>query len=290
MREILKGIVDLHVHAGPSVAKRALDAAELLKSVQEAGYRAIVVKDHYFPTMMGCEMVQNHFGDGTVDILGTIVLNNSMGVFNLKAVDSAFNMGAKLIFFPTVSAKQHIDSYPGGFVGGGSSAVREIPVEYVDKNGVINPDAIAVLEYMAKKDMALGTGHGSAWEIDHIVRKAFELGVKRILINHPHFHIGATYEQMSEWAKLGAYIELNASVFSDIAKLGDVPWEVIDAVLKAVPLERIIIDSDLGQKENVLPVEGMYNFIQLLMERNGLTANDIDLIAKSNPAALIGLD
>ena len=30
-RDILKGILDIHVHAGPSVANRELDAADMLK-------------------------------------------------------------------------------------------------------------------------------------------------------------------------------------------------------------------------------------------------------------------
>jgi hypothetical protein len=290
MREILKGFVDIHVHAGPSVAIRALDAADLLKRAKEAGYRGVLVKDHYFPTMMGCKMVQDHLGDGTVDVYGSIALNNSIGLFNLKAVDTAYNMGAKIVYFPTVSSKNHINAHKGNFAGAGNSSVEETPVVYVDENGVMDSNAIKVLEYMAGKDMALGTGHGTAWEIDHLVKKAVNLGVKRILVNHPHYHIGATYEQMSQWAKLGAYIELNVAVFAEGAKLGSVPWEVVGEILKTVPLNRIILDSDLGQKANGCPIEGMYNFIMLLMERNGLTVEDINLIGKSNPAALIGLD
>lgn len=52
-REILKGFVDMHVHAGPSIAVRKVDAAEMLFQAEEAGYKAFLVKDHYFPTMMG---------------------------------------------------------------------------------------------------------------------------------------------------------------------------------------------------------------------------------------------
>ena len=44
-REILKGIIDLHVHAGPSVANRAVDAADMLKEAIVAGYRGFLVKD-----------------------------------------------------------------------------------------------------------------------------------------------------------------------------------------------------------------------------------------------------
>ena len=110
MRDILKGVLDLHIHAGPSIAKRELDAADMLRDATAAGYRAILIKDHYLPTIMGCKMVQDHLGDGTVEVLGGIALNNSIGVFNLKAVDTANNMGIKMVYFPTVSSKNHIDS------------------------------------------------------------------------------------------------------------------------------------------------------------------------------------
>ena len=45
-------VIDIHVHAGPSVAKRKLDAGDMLIKSQEAGYKAFVSKDHYSPTIM----------------------------------------------------------------------------------------------------------------------------------------------------------------------------------------------------------------------------------------------
>lgn len=57
----------------------------------------------------------------------------------------------------------------------------ETPVVYVDENGRLDPAAVRILEYMSEKDMALGTGHGSAREVDALVRKAVEVGMKKIL-------------------------------------------------------------------------------------------------------------
>jgi len=290
MRDILNGILDIHVHAGPSVAKRAVDAADMLKEAQVAGYRGFLVKDHYFPTMMGTKMVAEHMdnSDGT-EVYGAIALNNSVGLFNLNAVDVAVNMGAKIVYFPTVSSKNHIDHHKGSFVGSGNTSVAETPVVYVDEKGVMDPAAVEVLKYLAQKDVVLGTGHGTAWEIDHLVEKATELGVGRILVNHPQFHIGATYEQMSKWADMGAYIELNVCVFTSGSKLGTLDDQVIADMLKAVPKAQLILDSDMGQNGNGSPVEGMYNFILLLMNKFGLTREEIDLIAKLNPAKLLGV-
>lgn len=290
MREVLNGILDIHVHAGPSVANRAVDAADMLKEAQVAGYRGFLVKDYYFPTMMGAKMVEEHLDDHRgVKVYGAIALNNSVGLFNLNAVDIAVNMGAKIVYFPTVSSKNHIEHHKGTFVGSGKASVPEQPVVFVDENGVMDPAAVEVLKYLAEKDVVLGTGHGTAWEIDHLVEKATELGVKRILVNHPQFHIGATYEQMSKWAAMGAYIEMNVCVFTSGSKLGTLADQVIADMLKAVPLNRLILDSDMGQNGNGSPVEGMYNFILLLMDKFGLTREEIDLIAKKNPATLLGV-
>lgn len=289
-RDILKGILDIHVHAGPSVANRAVDAADMLKEAVAAGYRGFLVKDHYFPTCMGTRMVQEHCDAQGVEIFSAMAINNAIGLFNPIAVDAAINMGAKIIYFPTVSSKNHIDHHKGNFVGSGKMSVPETPVVYVDENGEMDPAAIECLKLIAKHDVCLGTGHGTAREIDCLVEKAVELGVKKILVNHPQFHIGATYEQMTKWANMGAYIELNVCVFKSGSKLGSLEDEVIEEMLKAVPLDRIILDSDMGQNGNGSPVEGMYRFIQLLMNKFNLSEEDINLIAKKNPAVLMGLE
>ena len=288
-REILKGILDIHVHAGPSVANREVDAADMLREAVVAGYRGFLVKDHYFPSCMGVNMVQKHCDANGVEIYSSMALNNAVGLFNCMAVDAAINMGAKIIYFPTVSSKNHIDHHKGSFVGAGKMSVPEVPVVYVDEDGVMDPAAVEVLKLIAEKDVVLGTGHATAWEVDHLVEKAVELGVKRILVNHPQFHIGATYEQMTKWAEMGAFIELNVCVFTSGSKLGSLDDQVIADMLKAVPLERMILDSDLGQRGNGSPVEGMYRFIRLLMDKFGLSEADIDLMAKKDPAALLGV-
>lgn len=255
-REILKGILDIHVHAGPSVANREVDAADMLREAVVAGYRGFLVKDHYFPSCMGVNMVQKHCDANGVEIYSSMALNNAVGLFNCMAVDAAINMGAKIIYFPTVSSKNHIDHHKGSFVGAGKMSVPEVPVVYVDEDGVMDPAAVEVLKLIAEKDVVLGTGHATAWEVDHLVEKAVELGVKRILVNHPQFHIGATYEQMTKWAEMGAFIELNVCVFTSGSKLGSLDDQVIADMLKAVPLERMILDSDLGQRGNGSPWKG----------------------------------
>lgn len=294
---ILEGAIDLHIHAGPSIAKRSVDAAESLQEAIEAGYRAVVIKDHYFPTMMGCTMVEKHLGNHRTNCFGGICLNNSAGGLNLNALDAAVTLGAKIVWMPTVSAKNHHDTHKSGFVGGGSLSVPDAPIYYLDPNGNLTPDAIAVLKFMASHpEVILATGHGSAREIDALIQEAHSLGVKKILVNHPYLDIGATIEQCQQWVQLGATIELTRSCFKPIInrktnkEIGMIEFRVFKEYFDALPIESLVLDSDLGQSIFGSPVTEMYNFLNLIHEHFKITEEQIDIMFKKNPAKLLDLD
>lgn len=286
--------IDLHVHAGPSVMPRALDGAEMLREAMEDGYAAFVIKDHYFPTMMGAEMIEKHLGNGTCRVYGGIALNNSVGGVNLKAVDAACALGAKIVWMPTVSALRHKEMHQGkglAFPGSKGMSVAETPIRYVDGKGELAPEAVEVLDYLVKKpDVILATGHGSREEIDALIHKAAQLGVKRILVNHPHYMIGATLEDMVEWSRLGAYIELNATVFVPTSKFCTNDIAQTREIVEAVGLDKIVVDSDYGQNGNGSPVDGLNRFIELLAGACGLTEDSLEQICYHNPAWLLGLE
>lgn len=286
--------IDLHVHAGPSVMPRALDGAEMLREAMEDGYAAFVIKDHYFPTMMGAEMIEKHLGNGTCRVYGGIALNNSVGGVNLKAVDAACALGAKIVWMPTVSALRHQEMHQGkglAFPGSKGMSVTEVPIRYVDGQGVLAPAVVEVLDYLAQKpDVILATGHGSREEIDALIHKAAQLGVKRILVNHPHYMIGATLEDMVEWSRLGAYIELNATVFVPTSKFCTNDIVQTREIVEAVGLDKIVVDSDYGQRGNGSPVDGLNHFIDLLAKTCGLSEANLEQICYHNPAWLLGME
>lgn len=288
MREILQGAIDLHVHAGPSVARREVDAAEMLKEAVECGYRAFVVKDHYFPTVMSAQIAEKHLGNDRIKVFGGIALNNSVGGINVKAVDAAYAMGAKFVYMPTVSSNHHIEEHKGHFAGAGAALTAEKPIVYVDKNGNLQQEVKDLLAYVAKTELILATGHGSAREIDVLIPEAIRAGVKKVFVNHPFYLIGASVEQIAKWAKLGAYIELNACVFPP-SKFGSVSWDIISRILENVAIEQLVIDSDYGQKGNGSPVEGLYTFVKILMKDLKVTEGQINRMLKETPAKLLEL-
>lgn len=288
-RKVLEGIYDVHVHAGPSNAKRKVDVYEMYQEAKAAGYKGFVVKDHYIPALFGTKMIEDHFAEDDFVIRGALVLNNSVGGLNVNIVDQARQLNAAMVYFPTVSAKNHIElTKDSGFAGAANNDVDEEPIEVLNDDGSVTQDAIDVLTYMAKHDMLLGTGHLNHNEVDAIVKKAFELGVKRILITHPHFQVNASIEEMVRWADMGAFIEINACVFDGGGSKieATTPLETAKEMIDAIGVERIILDSDFGQTANDTPVEGLFKFINILEDKFGITEEDVNIMAKENPKKL----
>ena len=175
----------------------------------------------------------------------------------------------------------------------------ELP--HMDENGQLLPEVVDVLRYLATEhpEVVLATGHGTVKEIDALLQKAFDLGVKKVLVNHPHFHIGvslddvhtnATVDDMVRWADMGAYIELNAVVFDEIFPAPEhLPISLAREMIDRVGAERMILDSDLGQSKWPVPVKGMLAFIAGLIELCGVTEEQIVTMFHRNPAKLIDM-
>ena len=287
----LKDIIDLHIHAGPSLADRKVDAAEMMEDAIKYGYRAYVVKDHYFPTVMSASLCEKHFGQGKVRVFGGIALNNSVGGINVKAVDAAYGMGAKFVYMPTVSAKHHIAAHKGQHFPGASSkeGVTEREMLYINQIGELNDEVIEVLRYIAERpDLILATGHGTQREIEALLTKGAELGIAKMYANHPFYMINADIDTICRWASLGAVIEINACVF--LFGTHPTPMSAAKEIFERVPLEKIVISSDLGQKNNSRPAQGLYDFIMKLKKECGITEEQIYAATRTNPAALLGLD
>ena len=88
--------------------------------------------------------------------------------------------------------------------------------------------------------------------------------------------------QMREAAKLGAYLEL---VW--VRPGTDAARAYVNAI-RAVGSESIVLSSDLGQAANPLHPDGLLAMYQYLASQ-GVPTVDIDRMAKTNPAKLLGL-
>src|SRR5438552_18197770 len=57
---ILKGAIDPHVHSGPSIAARALDHLDLVREMSQAGFAAVVTKDHDYAGVATAALITKH--------------------------------------------------------------------------------------------------------------------------------------------------------------------------------------------------------------------------------------
>jgi hypothetical protein len=92
---------------------------------------------------------------------------------------------------------------------------------------------------------------------------------------------------MQQLAKAGAYMEFTI--------IGILPNEFchhpadLVTIIKSIGAEHCIVSTDLGQPQNPLPVEGMRLFIATLLH-HGISPEEVELMVKKNPAALLDLD
>ena len=117
--------------------------------------------------------------------------------------------------------------------------------------------------------------------------------MKKILVNHPHFSVNASVEQVVRWAGWGANIEITAMEHGMVLEDRDDLFNSIDLIKRVmdsgVPKERIVIDSDFGQAVSPYPVEGLYKYLNLLYDTVGISEADLAVMVKENPARLMGM-
>jgi hypothetical protein len=92
--------------------------------------------------------------------------------------------------------------------------------------------------------------------------------------------------QMQEAAKEGAFIEFSGGSLA-VADAGAKMDRFADAIRKVGPAF-CIVSTDLGQKGNALPPDGLAAIVAALRSR-GLTEKELDRMTKQNPAQLLGL-
>src|SRR3546814_6559215 len=95
----------------------------------------------------------------------------------------------------------------------------------------------------------LSAGHLHISEIWPLFEEAKKRGVRRLLVNHPIYVVGAEIEDVRQIVDMGAYVEHSICMFVEGSKFKFYDPETLDALIKAGTLDRTILGSDLGQVE-----------------------------------------
>ena len=288
--KVLDGAVDLHVHSGPSPFPRRLNHVEASYDAARINMRAILIKSHHHNTVMDLLAMEEQLKDAPSPAYGGVALNSEVGGVNPSAVAVAIQMGGRAVWGPTVSAAQHIKahSHDDGFPTAGSN-LEEKEESIWASDGNVSAEAVRVTQLVAEAGIMLTGGHLDAESQKAFFATAKENGVTRLLLHHPDFIVDVPETDIEELLSYGAFVEHEMSMYHpDVIAPGFPITQLVDWIQKIGP-ERTVIDSDLGQKINPLPVDGYIYVIQHLLD-HGISATDIRQMICRNTAFLLGLE
>lgn len=290
--ELLKGAVDLHVHPSPSPFPRRVGAEDVARAHAQAGFRAVVMKSHHSSTVESVLSLA-HAGvlpEG-IDVYGGIALNGAVGGLNPRAVDLAIQMGARIVWFPTIASRNHIEHHKAHpnlkFPSADRTLMEEDPLDVFAENGALRPEVGEIIRLIADAgNVILASGHMPPDQVKAVFRAAREAGVERLLVNHPNFVLGVTHDDARELVQLGAVIEHSLCMYDDQSSFYNWPIDVLVDWIRAVGPEHSALGADLGQKNNPLPVDSYRKICGLLLKA-GLSSSDVRAIVADNPARLL---
>jgi len=278
----LKGVIDIHVHQDPDSAPRAIDADDVARLARQMGMRGLVLKNHWEPTASLAYMTRKAVPG--IELFGGVTQDLAVGGINIEAVRHMSEIKGgygRVVWLPTFDAQNQVKD-KGAEVA-------------VSKDGKLLPGVLALLDFIATKpQLVLETGHVSALEGLMVIRAAKERGIRNIVVTHAMAGpINMTIPQMQEAVKLGATIEfvygatLEKGATLTLAKYAE--------AIRAVGPAHCILSSDLGgvrpppSPPRPLEPQGMLDFMNGL-HALGISVADIDAMAKTNPAKVLGLE
>jgi len=273
----LRGAIDIHVHCDPDKVPRSLDGLEAAKFAKEKGMRGIVVKSHYDPTA-GLALLARKVTPG-IEVFGGIDLNLPVGGMNVHAVEhmAQANGGwGRVVWMSTFDSENQVRT---------SKANR--PFVRVSENGALLPETKAVIAAIAKHNLVMASGHVSAQEALMMFEEGRKLGVRGMVATHGmSAPTSLTVEQAQQAGRLGVFIEFVSGTLANATAQARID-RIADDIRK-VGIEHAILSSDLGQGANPLPADGFATYIDALRKK-GFTDQELDRMAKENPAKLLGL-
>lgn len=287
---LMKGAVDLHIHSGPSLHPRKLDHIAAVREADEQGMAAILLKDHYYPTMPVTRLINENCGF-TTQAIGSIVLNNPLGGLNPSAVDYALKQGARVVWMATAHARNHMDHEAGkpGFKFPQNTArtVAPIPLTLTNDSGVVRDEVKHILDLIAEADAVVSGGHHHARELFPFYEEAKARGVNRLFLNHPTYVNDCSFQDITHLVGMGLKMEHSACMFIESSfKMFDA--DHLKAVIAAAGVANSFFGTDLGQKGNPSPAEGMRAMIELLLDC-GYTDDEVRRMTTTVGAELVGL-
>lgn len=285
----LDGAIDFHVHSSPDSMARYGSCIQIAQEAKEAGMRGIVFKDHFIPSFVKAQLA-SEVVDG-ITLVGGLCLNNTSGGMNPHFVKWGITAGAKQIMFPTMHSRLSMRKRSGTLHAKSFSFGMQMePVKVIEDDGEnVTENTATILQMIAEAGIILSLGHMDTEEIRAILKKAKEVGVTKIVMEHPNFYYPEHYsmEELSEFANAGVYLSHSFGCMNPLYGRKD-PKETA-TIIKTVGAEHCMMMTDAGQAESPAPHESLRQFCEIML-RCGISKNEIYTMIKDNPAKLLGLN
>ncbi|MBL1118456.1 hypothetical protein JK364_39745 [Streptomyces sp. 110] len=286
---VLDGLIDMHVHSGPSPFPRRFDHVEAAQDGARIGMRAMVAKSHHHNTQMDILAMKGRLAGVAASAYGGIALNSTVGGLNVHAVRMCLRMGGKVVWFPTISSGRHIDCHPED----GAFPTTTVPltlerIDIVDDRGELKPEAAGILDEIKEQEAVVNGGHMYPEYIRTLFRAAKDRGMTRMVVSHPDYVIGADPDLCRELIALGAFIEHEVGMYDPEGAQKRDPKRLL-AWIEALGPEHTVLASDFGQAINPKPVDAWLRVAGALLDL-GLPEKDLRRMVRDNPAYLLNLD
>jgi hypothetical protein len=278
-RDLIVGAIDMHCHHGPDPHRaRSVDAAEAVVEAEALGMGAVVLKSHAYPTGPVAMLMQKLAP--RLRVFGGICCDFEVGGLNPAAVEVALRTGARVVWMPTFSST--VDRRKLGLPGPG------IPL--LDEHGRLVGAVEEILRLARAHDAVVATGHIDLPEQVGLVETAHALGVQTVMTHALETLVGPdhTLADVVGLADRGAMIEFTylTCIPGGMAATEE-PATFARAMMTVGP-ERALMSTDFGQAASPHPAAGMRLFIDEMLHA-GVPPAAIDLMARRNPARLLGL-
>lgn len=287
----LDGAIDIHVHAGPEVFPRIGDAVEVARRARESSMAGVVFKCHNQPSMTHAYFARRAVPE--IETWGGIVLNGFVGGINPTAVAAALDLGARIVWMPTMHARNHVREF--GAESYGISPLTLPPgarlqagLTVLDETGALSAEARDVIDLAGQYRAAVATGHLGEDEI-RAVAQACTAREIRCVVTHAFFPRHSA-EFLVEVARAGAFIEVAAIVAFPMAHHLGHGMTLAQArdLIEKVGHERVVISSDAGQAYQPWPADVLQTFLRYL-ETVGVAREKLREMITERPRQILGL-
>jgi hypothetical protein len=318
-QELLKGAIDIHVHAGPHIfsSPRRVDPIEAAVQARDAGMKAIVYMD-VFEMSNGTSWLVNRVVKN-FKTYGGLILNTVYGGMNPRAVKTALNYGdgAKYISFGAHSTYFQA-AREGRLINGKFVPLSEIYPKFgaeelsraikIPLDEDPDPQLDEILCLIAENPQAyMVTGHVSTEEAVRLVELSEKYGIHNVVVSSAVTKISpinvlkkmaekafieytlAAYTHTTSIPKTHYYVEREyASIDEGMQEGPGGGVKEIAQQISELGADKCIISTDFGVYTLPTPVEGLREFIACLLDL-GIEEKEIIQVVKSNPEKLLRL-